>query len=369
MDKVIGGLQQAVNSSDYIDRLHPQELVDIENALQYGVIFSLLLRSQYRDASSCVENHDQLEDMIPRIRKIIDVVTQAVQKLNALALEFASSVCKISDCLLRASTDFDFDADLRSTRAYEANRIYSESADLECSSDKVDAATSAAVTRSTDIRSLLQTIQSSHYPSIGSTWAVDAEAQAEDVYLASVSPTLCVYDDSDTMIRVNCLLDTGATYDCISREQRKAMSLGSRTREIPQRVIKLGDNSEVKVTRVVKFQWRFEGKEPVYESQFFEVPSLSEHIIIGRNTIFERDLLLSNPDLPMVGQNREGRECPRLTVLGFLRQSKSNVIALSLSKFVSSKLTAKQTTVKRRNMTKSNTQTPIGSHEKKRISK
>lgn len=156
-----------------------------------------------------------------------------------------------------------------------------------------------------------------------STWAKGA-LNGADVHLAKVNPVLCVYDESDGMEKVECLLDTGASHDCISRELRLAMSLRSLTRSISTQRIWLGDKSNVKATRVVKLEWRFDGKEKVYESLFYEVPDLAESIVIGRQSIFDHDLLVSNPEYCMLGQTRaNGQSGPHLTILDFLYQPKS----------------------------------------------
>lgn len=221
------------------------------------------------------------------------------------------------------------------------------------------AITSPGPTKPNIARSFLHAAQSSHYPSVTSTWAKGAELNGADVHLAKVNPVLCVYDESDGVKKVECLLDTGASHDCISRELRLAMPLRSFTRQTPAQNVWLGDQSKIKVTRVVKLEWRFDGKEKVYESFFYEVPDLAEKIVIGRKSIFDHDLLISNPEYCMLGQT-SGNEGggPRLAILDFLYQPKSTPHLVGSRDERTVKLTAIQKTAKLRKEKMNSTQKP-----------
>lgn len=82
LDSAIHSLQQAIENSVAVERLHRQEVDEIDNALQYGLVFSLVLNRHRSERLTSPGLYDEFEDMIPRIEKVTEVVMQAVEKLR-----------------------------------------------------------------------------------------------------------------------------------------------------------------------------------------------------------------------------------------------------------------------------------------------
>ncbi|KAM0716126.1 hypothetical protein Q7P37_008640 [Cladosporium fusiforme] len=293
-------------------RLGDGEVAEIFNAFQYGFLIKCLLNEEFESIAMAMERsrpalknrytsgnswlqtylkqQNPFQEMKPHIEKVKDVIADTTTKLE------------------RASTDFDFDTEMLKTGPYIAtiDRGTGENPSTDGSlllsrSSRPSVAQSSSST--IDARSYF-TAPTSHYPRLADTLLTDG-----GLHVNKVRPRICIYDDSD-----------GA--------QRKAWSVRAKTYAVDSIVVRLGNKSTLEVTLVVRLEWKFEEKDLVYSSLFYEVPELAEDIVIGRESIFEHELFIAHPEFCTISQAGDGDDstgAPSLTILDFVTQRKGKV--------------------------------------------
>jgi len=132
-------------------------------------------------------------------------------------------------------------------------------------------------------------------------------------------------DASGTGQELNCLLDTGASVNCISK--RQAQSLDSHSRGLIRRtksppVLQAANGDLIESELLFKGAWNFVNRDTGYTHLFHLIDGLPTDVLISRETIFQYGFLVQNPDLLPLGFPDVASTVPGLNVLGMAKISK-----------------------------------------------
>ncbi|KAH0159313.1 kinase-like protein, partial [Aureobasidium melanogenum] len=233
------------------------------------------------------------------------------------------------------------DEELTSTQVYQNAMSYersfakdkNSSASLETTDEKpltfraldsltVDEAFGLAEVADQDKEPSLNT---ENYKSTSASFYIGSRMPEEPEIAPHVYLTICMEDDSGTAQELNCLLDTGASVDCISRDcaKRLAPSQTNRIRRTRTPLRLRMANGEYIESRL-KFSgvWRILNKDQEYKHEFYLIDGLPTDVALSRWTVFEKNFLIQNPELVSLGLSDAPTGTPGLNILGIAKTSK-----------------------------------------------
>jgi hypothetical protein len=134
--------------------------------------------------------------------------------------------------------------------------------------------------------------------SISSSFDDDTQT-AGDEDSGKVIKDIVLYDEAGGTHQLVCLLDTGATIDCISKRKAREIRYDTWMRKLKAPIqVPVGGNQTTCVKYVVKAVWRFVDKTTLYRQKLYvtDLDNLPYDIILSRRTIFQFKFLVSSMD-------------------------------------------------------------------------
>ncbi|PSN69924.1 hypothetical protein BS50DRAFT_674431 [Corynespora cassiicola Philippines] len=132
-----------------------------------------------------------------------------------------------------------------------------------------------------------------------------------------------LYDEKGSMHSLTCLLDTGATIDCISEIKARELQFKHSLRKLKAPVkVHVANGQNTSVQHVVKARWRFADNPNIYKQRLHVVKNLPYDIIISRQTIFQSKFLSPNIDFSStIISNNDRKSIKELFPLGLIKLS------------------------------------------------
>lgn len=132
---------------------------------------------------------------------------------------------------------------------------------------------------------------------------------------------ICMRDESGVIQRLSCLLDTGASEDCMSKSCAKRLAPGPtnliRKTNTPL-VLPIANGDMIESRLKVQGTWSMQNRDQDYKHLFYLIDGLPTDVVLSRQTIFQHGFLLQNTDLLSL----EMSPTPGLNILGFPSMSK-----------------------------------------------
>ncbi|KEQ89198.1 hypothetical protein M438DRAFT_401356 [Aureobasidium pullulans EXF-150] len=119
-----------------------------------------------------------------------------------------------------------------------------------------------------------------------------------------------VRDGSGLSHHLDCLLDTGASVDCLIRRAETSLTLHTAT------------NEKIECKLLFKGIWNFVDRKEEYTHLFRLVDGLPTDMVLSRHTIFQYGFLTQNPDLLLLGLTDNTTTKQELNVLGLAKISR-----------------------------------------------
>ena len=136
---------------------------------------------------------------------------------------------------------------------------------------------------------------------------------------------VCMRDGSGKVQILDCLLDTGASEDCISKScaKRLAPSPTDLIRKTSTPLVLPMANGDM-IESNLRFQgtWSMENRQQEYRHLFYLIDGLPTDVLLSRRTIFQYGFLVQNPDLLSLGLPHKMGTIPGLNILGIPKTSK-----------------------------------------------
>lgn len=146
---------------------------------------------------------------------------------------------------------------------------------------------------------------------------------------------ILMQDRSGIGHKLNCLLDTGASVDCISKSQAKRLetrSTGLIRRTKSPIILQAANGDMIESELLFKGTWNFVNRETGYTHLFHSIEGLPTDVLISRQTIFQYGFLFQNPDLLPLGLPDGVSSIPELNILSMAKTSKGQLChAIGLS--------------------------------------
>ncbi|THZ01701.1 hypothetical protein D6C93_03398 [Aureobasidium pullulans] len=134
-----------------------------------------------------------------------------------------------------------------------------------------------------------------------------------------------VRDGSGLSHHLNCLLDTGASVDCMSKSTAKLLEpcpTGLIRRAETSLTLHTATNEKIECKLLFKGIWNFVDRKEEYTHLFRLVDGLPTDVVLSRHTIFQYGFLTQNPDLLFLGLTDNTTTKQELNVLGLAKISK-----------------------------------------------
>jgi hypothetical protein len=156
--------------------------------------------------------------------------------------------------------------------------------------------------------------------SVSTSFDLDTHESIEDEHSKKIIKDIYLYDAAKNAHKLVCLLDTGATIDCISEATARKIQWDSwlRKSNLPL-AIDVGGGHNTCSKYVVKAVWQFIGAEPTYKIKLHvtNLDNLPYDVILSYDTIFHFGFLKSTMDCFLTSHIADGIE--RLLPLGVSR--------------------------------------------------
>jgi hypothetical protein len=137
---------------------------------------------------------------------------------------------------------------------------------------------------------------------------------------------IVIYDEAGGTHRLVCLLDTGATLDCISKTKVSEIRYNTWMRKLKLPLhVPVGGNQTTCIKYVVKAAWQFLDGKATYRQKLHvtDLDNLPYDIILSRRTIFQFEFLVSTMDCSSTLDALDGIDA--LLPLGLSRLSRGKV--------------------------------------------
>ncbi|THZ49003.1 hypothetical protein D6C90_03596 [Aureobasidium pullulans] len=131
-------------------------------------------------------------------------------------------------------------------------------------------------------------------------------------------------DASRASHELDCLLDTGASANCMSKSLAKFLESGSSgliRRIKPTLEFQAANGATIKTDLAFKGTWNFTNRAEEYTHHFYLIDGLPTDVVISCPTIFQYGFLMQNPDLLSLGLPSTN-DASNLVILGFKKLTK-----------------------------------------------
>lgn len=137
--------------------------------------------------------------------------------------------------------------------------------------------------------------------------------------------TICMRDESGMVQHLKCLLDTGASEDCISKSCAKRLAPGYtnliRKTRVPL-VLPMANGDMIESHLKFQGTWNMLNRDQEYKHLFYLIDGLPTDVLLSRQTIFQYGFLVQNPDVLSLGLADEMSPIPGLNILGIPKTTK-----------------------------------------------